>query len=155
MDKISPIKRVSLFHSLGDETVKQEPNNRNTQRNIFETSSLKGLANKILQRNRTRNKYETVPLNPVSSLSLPETKTIEEPIPPTLLEDYEERVAIAEYDGGQSAKLAHRIAYMDAFISSFNTNSLDDSLIMDGDWFMEAVKVTQNLLKTPGISQPE
>jgi hypothetical protein len=155
MAKTSPINSVSLFHSLGVETVKQEANNRNRRGNNDETTSLKLLANKIVQRNRTGNKYETFPQNGVSSHFLPETKPIEEPIPPILHEDYEERVAIAEYDGGQSVKQAHRIAYLDAFTTLLSNTLVNNCLHINGDWFMETVRVTQDLLKTQGMSQPE
>jgi hypothetical protein len=143
MSNISQINCVSLFHSLGDETVKQEANNLNMRGNNNETTSLKVLASKVLQRNRTGNKYETIPQNDVSSLVLPETKPMENFISPALIEDYEERIAIAEYDGGQSAKLAHRIAYNSALVEYINTHPA------------ESIIAAQDFLRTQGILQPK
>ncbi|MBY0293018.1 MAG: hypothetical protein K2W92_07015, partial [Alphaproteobacteria bacterium] len=38
---------------------------------------------------------------------------------PSLLDSFEERLAIAEYDGQQTHLQAHRIAYLDAFTLSY------------------------------------
>lgn len=134
---------VSLFHSLGDETVKQGTDNRNTIRNSPETSSLKVLANKALQRNKARNNHETNPLNGVSPPCLPETKQREEFILPSVIEGYEERVAIAEYDGGQCINHARRIAYNSAFVEYINAHPT------------ESIIAAQDFLMTQGIPQPE
>ena len=50
---------VPPFHSLGNGTVEQEQVMRNTQWNTAGTSSLKALANKVLERNKDRNKFGT------------------------------------------------------------------------------------------------
>lgn len=68
MIKPSDTHFVSPFHSLERETVKQADNQWNNIGNTPETLSLKALANKILQRNKERNKDETEALKLVPSV---------------------------------------------------------------------------------------
>lgn len=65
---------VSSFHSLGEETVKQQKTNGNFCRNNHETTSLKALANKVLMRNTARNNYETENKDLVSERIFHETE---------------------------------------------------------------------------------
>lgn len=60
-------KAFHCFNPLEDETVKQNQELQNSQRNINETKSLKALASLILQRNKSRNNIETKTNNLVSS----------------------------------------------------------------------------------------
>lgn len=143
MDESSSTNPVSLFHPLGSETVKQGTDNRNDKRNSLETNSLKALANRALQRNKARNNYETNPSNGVSSHPLPETKQIGELSLPLALESYEERIAIAEYDGGQSVNHAHRIAYNSALVEYINAHPTENII------------AAQEFLIAQGIPQPE
>lgn len=92
---------------------------------MTETDLLKSLANNALERlerNKTWNKTETKTSNLVSRPQPCETKkwgilganlsTLS-----SLSEEYEERLAIAEYDGHQTHMQAQRVAYLDAFIA--------------------------------------
>jgi len=56
----------------------------------------------------------------------------------SLLYDFEERIAIAEYDGHQSPIQARRIAYLDAFISILSTLAEDDPY---QDWLSEKIQI--------------
>jgi hypothetical protein len=98
---------VSVFHSLGGETVKQGSGLRNTERNTRETKSLKAFALLALGRNNNRNKCETETNYLVSVVCGSETKLL----PPDEGYTYEERAAIFEYDGGLSRAEAERLAY--------------------------------------------
>ena len=90
-----------------------------------ETAPLKSLASNVLvrlERNKPWNKSETKAekslLRPVSSSTV--NNVIKEPFltrESSLWKDYEERLAIAEYDGHQSPSQSQRIAYQDAFIA--------------------------------------
>ena len=60
-------KMFHCFNPLEDETVKQNQELQNSQRNINETKSLKALALLIWQRNKPRNNIETKTNNLVSS----------------------------------------------------------------------------------------
>ena len=114
---------VPLFHSLESGTVEQDQQLWNTEWNVCGTTGLKALATKVLERNKEWNKDGTE-----ASKSVP-------PMPPCstgcgtkdeggckaetecLVYDFEERLAIAEYDGGQISVDAHGIAYLDAFLT--------------------------------------
>lgn len=155
---------VPPFHSLGNGTVEQDQSMRNTQWNAPRTNLLKALANKVLKRNKERNTVGTaasksVPSIPQSfsacgtngSLSVSQSirnETLHErkygtwmkPIslhPFSVLEDYEERLAIAEYDGQQTLTQAHRMAYLDAFISLLSDLAEDDP---HQDWLAEKIQ---------------
>jgi len=152
MSRMNEKSLVSLFHTLGDETVKQTPTCWNKGRNINETSSLKGLAYKVLerlQRNNERNKNETNAEKIVSQNLSRETKNSSSQKPfliqlSSLSEEYEERIAIAEYDGYQSSIQAQRIAYQNAFISVLNALPYEDG--EEGDWFEERINVAKEWL---------
>jgi hypothetical protein len=74
----------------------------------------------------------------------------------SLLDDYEERLAIAEYDGQQSSTQAQRIAYQDAFIAVLNTLSYEEEEgDCDEDWLTKRIKATQSWLVAQGVQQPE
>lgn len=70
----------------------------------------------------------------------------------SLLNEYQERLAIAEYDGHQDPAQAERIAYLDAFVSVLVTLPYDDS---DGDWLGQRVKAAKEWLLNQGLEQPE
>ncbi|HUX80291.1 MAG TPA: hypothetical protein VMW10_11210 [Alphaproteobacteria bacterium] len=112
-----------------------------------ETSSLRSLAYKALERlerNKQRNKTETKNI------------ALSEPILPQrsfLSEAYDERRAIAEYDGRQTPTQAQRIAYQDAFIAVLNALPYEENL--EGDWFIERIKAAQEWLVSQGLQQPE
>jgi hypothetical protein len=69
-----------------------------------------------------------------------------------ILEEYEERLAIAEYDGLQSPTQAERIAYVDAFVSVLVTLPYDEG---DGDWLDYKVTAAKRWLLDQGISHPK
>jgi len=71
---------------------------------------------------------------------------------PSLPDEYEGHLAIAEYDGFQSSTHAQRIAYLDAFTAVLVTLPYDD---MDGDWLSQRVKAAQEWLGDQGMSQPK
>ncbi len=155
---------VPPFHSLRSGTVEQNQAMRNTLGNTDGTNSLKALANKVLERNRERNKQGTRVLKPVPPMPQsssacgtnakvdckseadnflyefngtdrldPKTNVSVVSVPAqgpfdkdSLQYDFEERLAIAEYDGGLTPAQAQRIAYLDAFISILSTLTEDD-----------------------------
>lgn len=57
-----------------------------------------------------------------------------------LLDEYEERLAITEYDGLQGPAQAERIAYLDAFIAVWATLPYED---VEGDWLIQRIKEAQ------------
>lgn len=75
-------------------------------------------------------------------------------LPPlsSLSEDYEERLAIAEYDGHQTSAQAERIAYLDAFVSVLVTLPYDDS---KGDWLSHRITTAKKWLLDQDIVQPK
>ena len=133
------LSSVPPFHSLGNGTAEQDHILRNTQWNTTGTSSLKALANKVLERNTSGNKPGTETLR---SVPLPD-----QPVPlrgtnfgaddttdyDSLSYEFEERAAIAEYDGQQ----AQRIAYLDAFISILSDLAEKDH---NQDWPAQKIK---------------
>ena len=70
----------------------------------------------------------------------------------SLLDDFEERVAIAQYDGHQNPTQAQRIAYQDAFISVLTTLPYEESY--EKDWLQERIKAAQEWLTKQGLEQP-
>jgi len=119
-------------------------------RKVNEASSLKSLASNVLEKLQ-RNKRETV-------LELPVARSVSSDSQNGLLQlsslpdEYEERLAIAEYDGHQSATQAQRIAYLDAFIAVLVTLPRNDG---EGDWLNQRVKAAQKWLEDQGMSQPK
>jgi hypothetical protein len=69
-----------------------------------------------------------------------------------LLDEYEERIAIAEYDGHQSTTQAQRIAYLDAFVSVLATLPYEN---VEGDWLSHRIRAAQEWLLDQGIMQPK
>ena len=73
-----------------------------------------------------------------------------------LFNDFEERLAIAEYDGHQNSLQAQRIAYLDAFITVLNTlPHEEDKGYYDEDWMTRRIKATQSWLVAQGLQQPK
>jgi len=150
----SPASSVPPFHSLGNGTVEQDHILRNTQWNAVGTSSLKALANKVLERNKDRNKPGTETLK-----SVPHP---DQPVPlcgtnsgaddttqyDALSYELEERLAIAEYDGQQTPLQAQRIAYLDAFISILLDLAEDD---LQKDWLAQKIKTALTVLETKNL----
>jgi hypothetical protein len=71
---------------------------------------------------------------------------------PELLGEYEERIAIAEYDGLQSSTRAQHIAYQDAFIAVLNTLPYGEA---EGDWLAQRITIAKEWLLAQGITQPK
>ena len=154
---------VPPFHSLGNGTVEQDHTLRNTQWNTAGTSSLKALANKVLERNKDRNKLGTEALK---SVQLPD-----QTVPPNgtnsgaddatrydaLSYEFEERAAIAEYDGQQSPLQAQRIAYLDAFMAALATLPQETSAQEEQrkHWFDHKITSAREWLNKHGIQEPE
>jgi hypothetical protein len=70
----------------------------------------------------------------------PETNMSGLSVPPPE-HNFEERVAIAEYDGGQAPALAQRIAYQDAFSAVLNTLPYEDTERSHReDWLEQRIK---------------
>ncbi|HUX79696.1 MAG TPA: hypothetical protein VMW10_08155 [Alphaproteobacteria bacterium] len=135
---------------------------------MHETSSLKSLAFKALERlegNNARNKRETKGLlhvsHPINRETLHETKNWSwvKPLsfhPYSVLEDYEERLAIAEHDGHQTLLQAERIAYQDAFISVLVTlpqEAYENS--HRGDWLDDRIRTAKDWLQAQNLFQPK
>lgn len=75
---------------------------------------------------------------------------------PSLRENFEERLAIAEYDGKQTHLQAQRIAYLDAFMAVLaNLPYEEEEGYYDEDWLTRKVKTTQYHLAAQGLQQPE
>ena len=69
-----------------------------------------------------------------------------------LLDEYEERLAIAEYDGLQPPSQAERIAYLDAFVTVLVTLPHDDG---EGDWLSRKIVEAKKWLLDQGMAQPK
>jgi len=92
---------------------------------------------------------------PNSSLDLSDgSSTSHEKLEKTALAgEFEERIAIAEYDGQQSTLQAQRIAYHDAFIAALTTIPYETAY--QSNWFSQHIKDSQAWLVSQGIRQPE
>ena len=130
---------------------------------MHEINSLKTLASNALERlerNKARNKIETKASESVSESVFSGTQNIalSEPLLPQrafLSEAYDERIAIAEYDGQQTPTQAQRIAYQDAFIAVLNTLSYGDTKEShETDWLDQRIKATKAWLSAQGLEQP-
>ena len=149
---------VPLFHSLGNGTVEQTLNQRNSSRNISGTFSLKTLANKVMERNKKRNNPGTTASKPVppmsqSSIACGTNAEVDCKLETdNVLYDFEERLAIAEYDGHQTTTQAERIAYLDAFLAVLATLPYEDT---EGDWLGQRIKAAQEWLLDQGIVPSE
>jgi hypothetical protein len=74
----------------------------------------------------------------------------------SLLDSFEERLAIAEYDGRQTHLQAQRIAYLDAFMAVLSALHFEEEEgHYDEDWLTRRVKATQYWLETEGLQQPK
>lgn len=119
---------------------------------MHETRSLKFLSTLVLERNKKWNNPETRCQNLVSRDFCCETKNPHFLTPnfafsSDLKDAYEERLAIAQYDGGQNALQAQRIAYQDAFIAALNAlpnDDLENETITD--WLDQRIKATRQLI---------
>ncbi|MBY0273476.1 MAG: hypothetical protein K2X02_08765, partial [Alphaproteobacteria bacterium] len=146
---------VPPFHSLGNGTVEQEQVMRNTQWNIAGISSLKALANKVLERNKDRNKPGTEALKsvPHPDQLVPRNGTNSGADDATqydaLSYEFEERLAIAEYGGQQTQLQAQRIVYLDAFISLLSDQAKDD---LEKDWLAQKIQIALATLETQNFS---
>lgn len=121
-----------------------------------ETNSLKALASlalERLERNKPQNQIETTVSKSVSAPILCETKSKLVLLQlSSLPEEYEERLAIAEYDGLQNSTQAERIAYLDAFMAVLATLPYED---IEGDWLAHRVNTAQEWLVDQDMSQPK
>lgn len=68
------------------------------------------------------------------------------------IRDFEERLAIAEYDGHQNATQAERIAYVDAFMAVLATLPYEG---LEGDWLAQRVREAKEWLLDQGIKLPK
>lgn len=68
-----------------------------------------------------------------------------------ILEAYEERRAIAEYDGEQVPLQAQRIAYLDAFLAVLAILPYEET---EGDWLAHRIRAAQEWLLNQGIDPP-
>lgn len=114
----------------------------NSPWNIGGTNSLKALANKVLERNKEWNTYGTMTSKsvPPPDQSVPLRGTNAEVgckgETDNFLYDFEERLAIAEYDDQKSPLQAERIAYLSAFISILFTLTEDNP---HKDWLTQQI----------------
>jgi hypothetical protein len=153
---------VPPFHSLGNGTVEQDHVIRNIQRNIAGTSSLKALANKVLERNTKGNKSGTTTLKsvPLPDQTVPLRGTNSGADNATQYDDlsyaFEERAAIAEYDGHQTPLQAERIAYQDAFMTALAT--LPEETFTQEEqrenWLDHKISAAREWLNSHGIQEP-
>jgi len=110
---------VPPFHPLGNGTVEHGLSQRNTPWNVKGTFSLKALADKVLERNKERNKRGTIVLIPVprasSSLSACGTNAqgVCDADQRELLYMFNERAAIRKYDAGFPREEAERLTRID------------------------------------------
>jgi hypothetical protein len=73
-----------------------------------------------------------------------------------LHESFEERLAIAEYDGQQTPLQAQRIAYLDAFMAVLATLPYEEKEgHYDEDWLTRRIKVAKNWLAAEELQQPK
>lgn len=140
----SRLTSVPPFHYLGNGTVEQDHNLGNTQWNTNGTLSLKDLANKVLERNKSWNKSGTNPSKsvPLAAQNVPLSGTRSEtdhtPRYDAFSYEFEERVAIAEYDGHQNPLQAEHIAYLGAFINLLSTLAENDP---HQDWLAQKIQI--------------
>ncbi len=66
-----------------------------------------------------------------------------------VLQNFEERIAIAQYDGHQNTTQAQRIAYQDSFIAVLNTLPYEENY--GKDWLAQRIKETQMWLVDQGL----
>jgi hypothetical protein len=73
----------------------------------------------------------------------------------SLLDDFEERLAITEYEGHRTSTQAQRIAYQDAFVEVLSTLPYEEEGYYDEDWLTRRIKAAQNWLAAQGLQQPK
>jgi hypothetical protein len=90
----------------------------------------------------------------ICQLSVPSSGSLNKA---SLLDDFEERLAIAEYDGHQRPLQAQRIAYQDAFITVLSTLPYEEEeeSYYDEDWLTRRIKAAQSWLVAQGLHQPK
>ena len=118
-----------------------------------ETSSLKTLTFntlKRLERNRPETKGNILPSSSV--FHVPSISRVSHVS--FVSDEYEERLAIAEYDGHQTGSQAQSIAYLDAFVSVLTTLPYDTEKSFKEDWFKLRIKEAQHWLISQGFQQP-
>lgn len=122
--------------------------------------SLKSLASGVLERlekNKPETRCESNRVRPTVQLVGPETKRTS-PQKPCLIQlsslpdEYQERIAIAEYDGLQTSTQAERIAYLDAFVAVLVAFPHENT---EGDWLSRKIVEAQKWLLDQGITQPK
>lgn len=100
--------------------------------------------NKFLKKepiNETDRADKPISEGHLSVLSVPPKGTLDQ----DYFYTYEERVAIAEYDGHQTLLQVQRIAYLDAFLSIlFDSTELDSQR----EWLIQKVQSSLNKLET-------
>jgi len=116
-----------MFHVLGSGTVEQNA--------IYGTEVSESVSESVFS--GTQNIA-------LSELFLPERAF--------LSETYDERIAIAEYDGQQTPTQAQRIAYQDTFIAVLNTLPYKET--HEGDWLDQRIKAAKDWLVSQGIEVP-
>lgn len=106
---------VSLFHSLGTETVKQNYNNRNITRNKGETRDLKSLALSVLSRktNETNPETKMKQDDKIFETDLRTKNQIVSIDIENLFYQFEERIAICQFDGKVKQEEAEKIAFVE------------------------------------------
>ncbi len=71
------------------------------------------------------------------------------------IDDFAERAAIVEYDGGRTAVEAERTAYQEVFINVFSQYYPDEAAkILKSDWFRQTIYQVQTWLNAIGLPQP-
>jgi hypothetical protein len=126
-----------------------------------EARSLKALANELLQKNTPQRKDKTTALTSIPSYDRCETNKADKLArqtdisnPCSIKDDFEERIAIAEYDGKQDAILAYRIAYEGAIMAILNANPPNDLVRPNVDWLQDRIKSAEDYLIAQGIARP-
>lgn len=72
----------------------------------------------------------------------------------SLPDTYEERLAIAYYDGGQGMKLAKRMSYLENFADVLITLPYEgDSTSAEEDWLDQRIRKAKDWLESQGINQ--
>ncbi len=106
------------------------------------------------------DRFETEPN--MSVLSVPSQRYFtDSTLPPLTREDivesFEERLAIAEYDGYQTPSQSQRIAYLDAFMAVLAT--LPQEISLEGDlgrnWLDYKISAARQWLTRQGLEEPQ
>jgi len=121
--------------------------------------SLKCLSALVIERNKKWNNTGTngqnfVPPDFFRGIKNPHPLTTDINSPTDLEDAYHERLAIAQFDGCQTAIQAQRIAYQDAFVSVIVTLPYVD-VIHGEDWMEQRIKAAKEWLNLQGFIQPE